>query len=49
MMNLYSFIWGSLEWPFSELFLSDALLWNQCKFIAFNITCALFKQFIAKY
>ena len=35
--NLYSFIRGSLKWPFSELFLSDASLWNQYKFIAFNI------------
>ena len=25
MMNLYLFIGGSLEWPFSELFFSDAL------------------------
>ena len=39
-MKLYSFIRGSLEWPFSELILSDASLWNQYKFIAviyFNI------------
>ena len=35
MTNLYSFIGGSLEWPFSELFLSD--VWNQYKFMAFNI------------
>ena len=37
MTNLYSFIRGSLEWPFSELFLSDASLWTQYKFAAFNI------------
>ena len=43
MMNLYLFIRGSLELPFSDLFFSDASLWNQCKFIAFNIPCALFK------
>ena len=36
-MKLYSFIRGSLEWPFSELILSDASLWNQYKFIAFKI------------
>ena len=36
MTNFYSFIWGSLEWPFKELFLSNALLWNQYNFIAFN-------------
>ena len=37
--NLYSIIRGSMEWPFSELFLflSDASLYNQYKFIAFNI------------
>ena len=39
MMNIYSFIRGSVEWPFSELFLSDVFvsLWNQYKFMAFNI------------
>ena len=37
MAKFYSFIRGSLEWPFSELYFFDALLWNQHKFIAFNI------------
>ena len=37
MTYLYSFIRGSLEWLISELFLSDASLWNQHKFITFNI------------
>ena len=37
MTNLYPFIRGSWERSFSELFLFDALLWNQYKFIAFNI------------
>ena len=37
MTSLNSFIRGSLEWQLSELFLSDAPLWNQYKFIAFNI------------
>ena len=37
MTNFYSFIWDSLEWPFSEFFFSDASLWNQYKFIVFNI------------
>ena len=36
--NLYPFIQGSLEWPFSELFSSDTSLWNQYKYIAFNIS-----------
>ena len=39
MTNLYSFIPGSLKRPLSELFLTDASLWNQWnqyKFIAFN-------------
>ena len=36
MANLYSLVPGLLERPFSELFLSDALLWNQYKFITFN-------------
>ena len=34
---LYPFIQNSLEWPFSELFPSNVLLRNQCKYIAFNI------------
>ena len=37
MMNLYPFIQGWLEWPFSELFSANVSLWNQCKYIAFNI------------
>ena len=37
MTNLYSFIQDSLEWPFSELFSSNVSLWNQYKYIAFNI------------
>ena len=37
MVKLYSFTRGSLELPFSELFLSDASLRNQYKFTAFNI------------
>ena len=37
MTNLYSFIQSLLEWPFSELFFSGGWLWNQYKFIAFNI------------
>ena len=43
MTNLYSFYRGSLEWPFSEIFLSNASLWNQYKLIAFNIfSCTIF-------
>ena len=38
MMNLYPFIQGSLEWTFSELFSTNVSLWNQCKYIAFNIS-----------
>ena len=37
MTNLYPFIQGSLEWPFRELFSANASLWNQYKYIAFNI------------
>ena len=37
MTNLHSFIQGSLEWPFSELFSANVSLWNQYKYIAFNI------------
>ena len=37
MTILYPFIQGSLWWPFSELFSSDISLWNQYKYIAFNI------------
>ena len=36
-MNFYPFIQGSLEWPFSELFSANVSLWNQYKYIAFNI------------
>ena len=36
MTNLYPFIQGSLEWPFSELFTANVSLWNQYKYIAFN-------------
>ena len=35
--NLHPNIQGSLELPFSELFSPNALLWNQCEYIAFNI------------
>ena len=37
MTNLYPFIQGSLEWPFSELFSANVSLWNQYQYIAFNI------------
>ena len=37
MTNLYPFIQGSLEWPFSNLTFSDVKLWNQYKYIDFNI------------
>ena len=37
MTNLYPFIQGSLKWPFSELFSASVSLWNQYKYIAFNI------------
>ena len=44
MTKLYSFIRGSLEWRFSELFFFDAPLMNQYKFIAFNIfSCKILK------
>ena len=42
MANLYPFIQVSLEWPFSELFSANVSLWNQHKYIAFNIfTCRI--------
>ena len=42
MTNLYSFIQGSLKWTFSEVFSSVVSLWNQYKYIAFNIfSCRL--------
>ena len=37
MTNLYPFIQGWLEWPFIELFSANISLWNQYKYIAFNI------------
>ena len=37
MKNLYSFIQGSFEWPISELFPANVLLWNQYIYIAFSI------------
>ena len=37
MTNVYPFIQGSLEWPISELFAANVSLWNQNKYIAFNI------------
>ena len=37
MVSLCSFIWGTLELPFSEVFLSDAMFRNQYKFNVFNI------------
>ena len=44
--NLYPFIQSLLEWPFSELFSSDVSLWNQYKYIAFNIfSCRLLTIF----
>ena len=38
MTNFYPFTRGSLERSFNELFFSDASLWNQHKFIVFNIS-----------
>ena len=37
MTNLYPFNQGSLEWPFRKLFSANISLWNQYKYIAFNI------------
>ena len=37
MTNLYLFIKGSSEWPFRKLFSANASLWNQHKYIVFNI------------
>ena len=37
MTNLYPFIQVSLEWPSSELFSASLSLWNQYKYIVFNI------------
>ena len=44
MMNLYSFIQGSLEWPFSELFSANVSLLNQYKYIAFKVACVVDKK-----
>ena len=42
MKNLYPFIQGWLEWPFSELFSANVSLWNQYKYITFNIfSCSI--------
>ena len=42
MTNLYLFVQGLLEWPFSELFSVNVSLWNQYKYVAFNIfTCRI--------
>ena len=35
--NLHPFIQDSLELPFSELFSANVTLWNQYKYIAYNI------------
>ena len=37
MTNLYQFIQGSLEWPFIELFSANISLWNQYKYVVFNV------------
>ena len=37
MTNVHPFNQGSLEWPFSELFSANVSLWNQNKYIIFNI------------
>ena len=43
MTNLCPFIQGSLESSFSELFSANVSVWNQYKYIAFNIFwCRLF-------
>ena len=36
-MNLYISVRGSLEWLLSELLSANVSLWNQYKYIAFNI------------
>ena len=42
MTNLHPFIQSSLEWPFSELLSANVSLWNQHKYIAFEIfTCRI--------
>ena len=37
MANLDLFINGSLKWLFRELFSANVSLWNQYKYVAFNI------------
>ena len=37
MTNLYPFIQDLMEWPFSEIFPTNVSLWNQYKYISFNI------------
>ena len=37
MTNLYPFLQSSLEWTFTELFSANVSLWNQYKYISFNI------------
>ena len=37
MTNIYPFNQGSLEWPFRKLFSANVSLWNQYRYIAFNI------------
>ena len=41
MTNLYPFIQGSLEWPFSELFSANVSSLPQCKCIAFKCSCRI--------
>ena len=36
-MNLHTCIQRLLEWPFNELFSPNESLWNQYKYIAFNV------------
>ena len=38
MTKLHSVIQGSLKWPFREICFSDVSLWNQYKYILFNIS-----------
>ena len=43
MTNLYPFSQGWLELPFSELFSANISLWNEYKYITFNIfSCGIF-------
>ena len=42
MANLDPFIQCSLEWSFNELFSANASLWNEYKYIAFNmVSCRI--------